>query len=430
MHSSLGWSLISLAWIVCVGSATEAGVIRLKLKRLNRIETHRTPSFLQISSRSSPVARSRPAEQLAYGVPPIDIYGEVRVGTPPQIFTVAIDTGSGNLLLTSDACRSMGCLGHQMYSASQSSSSQPVRLYDAQNAAQGKEPAETVLLDISTGEAEGEIVTDKVCLADDSKACAPTGLVQMTSMTSEPFSTFPYDGILGVALTPASVGKQFNLIGNLVDARLIKRNIFSIWLANEADKNDDSEILLGDLSENRMASELLWLPLSSPGGMWQVKMTDFTVDNVKANLCGKDGCQVAFDTGTNAIAAPKGVIVSLLSRLDIQEDCSNWHDLPNLGFVFKGMILNIEKNDYVKRVADRCYHQLLGLDLPPPKKDLVLLGDPFLRKYYSIYDGESLKVGLAFSKHRPALQRDDNDNVMLENVAADPRRLMVPLETQ
>lgn len=252
----------------------------------------------------------------------------------------------------------------------------------------------------------------------------------MTSMTAQPFSTFPYDGILGVGLTPASMGKQFNFIGNLVDAHLLKRNRFSIWLANEADSNDHSEIVFGDLSEDRMASELLWLPVSGKTGMWQVKMADFAVDNSRANVCGKDGCQVAFDTGTNAIAGPTHMVTNLLDRLAIKEDCSNFQELPNLGFVFKGTVLNLEKQDYVKKVGDRCYHQLLALDLPAPKKDVVLLGDPFLRKYYSIYDGDSLKVGLAFANHRATLQKKNNEgDIEWSNPAAEAGRLMVPLES-
>ena len=39
-----------------------------------------------------------------------------------------------------------------------------------------------------------------------------------------------------------------------------------------------------------------------------------------------------------------------------------------------------------------------GMDLPEPIGHLAILGDAFLRKWYSIYDLESNSVGLAAAK--------------------------------
>merc|ERR1719162_2821376 len=93
----------------------------------------------------------------------------------------------------------------------------------------------------------------------------------------------------------------------------------------------------------------------------------------------------------------------LVSALNIQQDCSTYDSLPNLGLSFQGSILTLGKRDYVKRVSTessvQCYHQFLPLELAGAKKDLILLGDPFMKRYYTIFDRESLKVGLALSKH-------------------------------
>jgi len=356
-------------------------------------------SFLQVAHS----AQSRPnvlSEGSAYGIPPVDIFGQLRVGTPPQTFNVAIDTGSSNLLLTSDDCRSMGCLSHKSFSARDSSTAQSIP-----SKTRGKDATpETVLLDISTGQAEGELLMDSVCLGVEGDVCAMTGLVQMTKMSEAPFSMFPYDGILGVGMPQGSLEKNFNFIGNLAQQGALKRDRFSVWLANEND-TESSEIVFGEVAEDRLASEILWMPVSRlDTGMWQTTMDDFTIDDAFSGLCGTVGCQAAFDTGTNAIAAPEHMVAALVSALNIQQDCSTYDSLPTLGFSFQGSIHNLDKRDYVKRVVTdqgvQCYHQFLPLNLAGPKKDLILLGDPFMKKYCTVFDRESLKVGLALSKHK------------------------------
>jgi hypothetical protein len=267
----------------------------------------------------------------------------------------------------------------------------------------GRDPSsdsEVVVLDISSGEAEGNLVMDKVCLGSDGDACAMTGLVQMTRMSQAPFGTFPYDGILGVGMPQGSLDTRFNFIGNLADSGGLARDRFAVWMANEND-TDSSELIFGDVAEDRITSEIMWLPVSKyDTGMWQTVMEDFAVDNTLTNMCGTEGCQAAFDTGTNAIAAPSAYIETILAQLDVQEDCSNFDRLPLLGFKFRGLILNIDKRDYVKRVNGRCFHQFMALELTGPKQNLILLGDPFLKRYFSVFDRESLKVGLALSTHR------------------------------
>lgn len=367
-------------------------------------------SLLQTASKTR--TRSR-TEGAAFGSPSIDVFGQIRVGTPPQTFDVAIDTGSSNLLLTSATCQSVGCLAHKTYSASASSTAKAVPLYNPGADAQSKDaPPETVFLDISTGEAEGDLVMDNVCLGEEGDVCAKTGLVQMTRMTQSPFNSFPFDGILGVGMPQGSLEKRFNFLGNLAEAGALKRDRFSVWMANEND-TDSSEIIFGEIAEDRLDSELLWLPVSKfDTGMWQSTMDDFTVDSTAVGLCGSAGCQAAFDTGTNAIAAPEHIISTILSMLNVQQDCSNYDSLPQFGLSFQGSILNLDKRDYVKRVATdqnvQCFHQFLPMTLSGPKKDIILLGDPFMKRYYTVFDRESLHIGLALSKHKQAPGVDKN----------------------
>lgn len=406
MRSSIILALVAIGVVISSSSErdpearraaakeTKRGMIRMPLKRRPRQDAPapqaQALSFLQVAS------RSRTSTEAAVSPPPIDIFGQIRVGTPPQSFDVAIDTGSCNLLLTSSDCQSAGCLSHKTYSATESSTARPLARTEGSGNDSGPE---TVLLDISTGEATGDLAMDSVCLGNEGDVCAVTGLVKMTQM-SQAISRFPYDGILGVGMPQGSLDNRFNFMGNLVETGSLARNRFAIWMANDFD-TESSELMFGDLAEERIGSEVIWLPVSRyDTGMWQATMEDIAVDNMPTHLCGTDGCQAAFDTGTNAIAAPAEYIETLLAQLDIKQDCSNYDSLPLLGFKFHGHILNIDKWDYVKRVGPHCFHQFMALDLTGQKKDLMLLGDPFLKRYFSIFDRDSLKIGLALSMHR------------------------------
>ena len=47
-----------------------------------------------------------------------------------------------------------------------------------------------------------------------------------------------------------------------------------------------------------------------------------------------------------------------------------------------------------------CRSAFYAMDIPPPKGPIVMLGVPFLTAFYSIYDRESLKIGLALAAHK------------------------------
>merc|ERR1719183_2077916 len=97
-------------------------MIRMPLKRLPQTEMPEAPpSFVQLAAAPSGVMG-------ATAPPTVDVFGQIEVGDPPQLFNVALDTGSGNLMLTSSLCRDLGCMSHKPYEATLSLSSQAVEL--------------------------------------------------------------------------------------------------------------------------------------------------------------------------------------------------------------------------------------------------------------------------------------------------------------
>jgi cathepsin D len=385
--------------------AVNGAMIRMPLLQ-REPQARPAPSFLQLAP---PVAAESPP-------PVVDIYGKVTLGGK-QTFTVALDTGSGNVLLTSSTCRSLGCMSHKAYDAQLSQQAARLELSSSAD----EEAIREVVVGIATGQAEGMLTEDDMCLGDESLgACARTGFIEMTKMSPEPWDKFPYDGIMGLGLPSASIDKRFNFLGNLAEAGILKRNRFAIWLAGDFDA-EPSEVTFGDFPESRLGSEILWMPVVEPQvGQWRVEMRDVTMRGSKLGLCGV-GCRAVFDTGTAVIGGPTSLISGILAGLNIREDCSNYDSLPPLGFVFRMFTFNIEKQDYVKKDGEKCYHQFLILDAPPPKGPAMFLGSPFLKRYFTIFDRESLKVGVALSNHKPNPSTG-------ESAQDEAMRLIVPTE--
>merc|ERR1719296_405600 len=88
-----------------------------------------------------------------------------------------------------------------------------------------------------------------------------------------------------------------------------------------------------------------------------------------------------------------------MSMVNAKEDCSNFNELPNLGFKLGNTVLNLRPDDYMDRSSGGCSFSLMALDVPPPKGPVFIFGDPFLRRFVTIYDRSKPAVGFAVAKH-------------------------------
>jgi len=317
-------------------------------------------------------------------------YGRLEVGSPRQPFTVVFDTGSGNLMIPSTYCQSKACTMHKRFDRKSSTTAEDIEA-DGSKSKKGA-PRDQITVTFGTGEISGVFLQDDVCVGN---LCSNLHFVGATDETDDPFTSFNFDGVLGLALPEMSQGPEFSIMDNLVKGHSLKRDLFSVFLSDS--DSESSEITFGDIKQERMASDMFWSPVSRDTGYWQVEIKDITINNKKQNLC--EDCQVAVDTGTSQLAGPTDVINELSSRLNVKPDCSNFNELPNLGFVMGDNILNLKPNDYVDKGSEGCEVALMPLDVPPPNGPLFIFGDPFLRKYYTAYDRERSQVGFATARH-------------------------------
>jgi len=318
-------------------------------------------------------------------------FGELKIGTPGQSFSVVFDTGSGNLLVPARDCGSTACVMHDRFNEGASSTKKDV--YCDGSDISKDEGGDEVTIKFGTGEITGRCMEDVICVGE---VCSRGAFIAATDETAHPFASFAFDGVLGLALPGMAQSPSFSMMERLVQGSMLKSPVFSVFLSDQ--DTEDSEIVFGEVRHNRMSSEIFWVPVSRATGYWQVQIEDIALDNHKQGICSN--CQVAVDTGTSELAGPSEVIEELSEKLDVQEDCSNFDHLPNLGFVVQDQILNLEPNDYIDKADGVCKVSLMRLDVPPPNGPLFVFGIPFLQKFYTVYDKESKSVGFAVAKHK------------------------------
>jgi hypothetical protein len=309
-------------------------------------------------------------------------FGRVHVGSPAQAFTMLFDTGSGNLILPSTRCPSAACQNHARYDMSASSSARDV---------QHSEDGGPVTLKFGTGSVDGELVSDRVCLGS---ICDTQEFVAATSESDQPFERYVFDGIFGLGLPEMSENPKASFLAGISASKALPSTAFGLFLADAG----QSEITFGGPDPRRHSGDIAYFPVTGDDGYWAVQISGFAVDH--AALPGNGhGCRAVLDSGTSQIAGPTALIVAIVEKIDVAKDCSNLATLPTISVLVGDAAYDLDPEDYVDNMDGECELALMPMDVPPPQGPLVVLGEPFLRKYYTVYDFDERRVGFATAAH-------------------------------
>jgi hypothetical protein len=109
------------------------------------------------------------------------------------------------------------------------------------------------------------------------------------------------------------------------------------------------------------------------------------------------------DSGTSLIIGSFDLINPILHQIgNVEQDCSNIDELPNIDFIFDGITYSLSPRDYVLEItlfgSTECMAGIMGAELPDNFPYLII-GDVFMRKYYSHFDHVNQRVGFALAKH-------------------------------
>ncbi|KAG2452196.1 hypothetical protein HYH02_003227 [Chlamydomonas schloesseri] len=222
-------------------------------------------------------------------------YGEVGLGTPPQLFNVIFDTGSSNLWVPSSKCAlfNIACRLHRKYNAAKS------KTYKAN----GTEFS----IEYGTGSLDGYISED--VLSWGGLTIPDQGFAEAINEPGLTFVAAKFDGILGMGFPAIAVKHVPPPFTRLVEGGELAAPVFSFWLNRDPAAPNGGELVLGGIDEAHFSGEHTWVPVTRQG-YWQFNMDGLDLGPGSQKMCAK-GCAAIADTGTSLIAGPSDEVAAL-----------------------------------------------------------------------------------------------------------------------
>ncbi|GAA5940521.1 proteinase A [Sporobolomyces koalae] len=309
-------------------------------------------------------------------------FSEITLGTPPQSFKVILDTGSSNLWVPSTRCSSIACFLHSKYDAKASST------YKA-NGTEFK-------IQYGTGSLEGVISNDVMSIGD-----LTIKKQDFAESTVEPGLTFAFgkfDGILGLGYDTISVQHVVPPFYNMVNQGLLDDPVFAFWLGSDPEQGVAT---FGGVDKSHYTGDIHYIPVRRKG-YWEIELEKVKFGDETLEL---ENTGAAIDTGTSLIALPTDLAEIINRDIGAKKswngqytvECSTIPSLPSLSLYFDGKPYTISAEDYILQVQGTCISAFTGIDIPAPVGPIWIVGDVFLRKFYSVYDLGKNAVGLAKS---------------------------------
>uniref|UniRef100_A0A8C6E5C7 Peptidase A1 domain-containing protein n=1 Tax=Moschus moschiferus TaxID=68415 RepID=A0A8C6E5C7_MOSMO len=266
--------------------------------------------------------------------------GNITIGTPPQEFQVVFDTGSSDLWVPSIFCNSPACYTYAIFNHLKSSTFRPTR--------------RIFTIKYSSGWIKGAVAYDTVWIGDLVSIDQAFGL----SVLADGFEGMPFDGILGLNYPNISVSGAIPIFDNLKNQGAISEPVFAFYLNNISMK--------------------------------------------KKVIACSGGCEALLYTGTSLIQGPSSLVDDIHKLIGTTPQgskhyvsCLTINTLPSIVFTINSINYPVPARAYIlKDSRGECYTTLKANSWSPSTETWIL-GDVFLRRYFSVFDRGNDRIGLA-----------------------------------
>ncbi|XP_039109472.1 pepsin F-like [Hyaena hyaena] len=309
--------------------------------------------------------------------------GIISIGTPPQEFKVIFDTGSSDLWVPSIYCSSPACATHNVFNPVRSST---CRVSDR-----------SIHLQYGSGMMSGFLAYDTVRFGGLVDVAQAFGLSLQEPGRFMEYAVF--DGILGLAYPSLSLRGTIPVFDNLWKQGLISQEVFAFYLNKK--EEEGSVVMFGGVDHSYYNGDLNWAPVSKQL-YWQLSMDSISM-NGEVIACN-GGCQAIIDTGTSLLIGPPDVILDIQKIIGANEshsgeyliDCDASNTLSDIVFTINGIDYPVPASAYIQEGPDStCFSSFDSLRGSLLTSDSWILGDVFLRLYFTVFDRANNRIGMA-----------------------------------
>lgn len=210
-----------------------------------------------------------------------------------------------------------------------------------------------------------------------------------------------FDGILGLGYDTISVNGIVPPFYQMLNQKMLDEPKFAFYLGG-SDK-DGGEAVFGGIDESHYEGKITYAPVRRKA-YWEVALDAVKLGEDEMPL---EDTGAAIDTGTSLIALPSEIAEIINKEIGATKgwqgaytvECDKIPSMPDLTLTMDGKPYTLTAKDYILQTSESsCISAFTGLDIPPPLGPIWIVGDVFLRKYYTIYDLGKNAVGFAKAK--------------------------------
>lgn len=314
-------------------------------------------------------------------------FGELALGTSGQTFNVIFDTGSSNLWVPAKNCSKASCLTKHKFDPSKSSTYQ----------ADGR-PFHIMY---GSGPVSGFLESDVLDVGGINVRQTFAGITDPSGL-GPAFAAGRFDGIMGMAFSSISIDGIPTPFQDMVEQKLVDEPVFAFFLASEDNPPlpplTQGELIIGGTDPNHYTGDLSYVSLSSET-YWEI-----TIDSLSVGSASSTTKRAILDTGTSLLAGPKAEVQAIARAIGAKPflngeytvPCKSVNTLPDFEVTIANKTYSIAAKDYVINDENQiCLFGMTGIDVPPPAGPLWILGDIFIRQYYTVFDFGNKRLGFA-----------------------------------
>ncbi|KZO98860.1 acid protease [Calocera viscosa TUFC12733] len=323
--------------------------------------------------------------------------GTIQIGTPPQTFTISLDTGSSDLWVVSSTC-------------GQSCDTSVTFNEQASSTFERSTDTTPVDLQYGSGEASGPVVRDTVTFGG--YTVDPQIFIDVTSLGSGLTSDTTVSGLIGLGWPALSASQSTPFVNALVSANKLPSPEMAFFLTRYVDDPNAQStepggyFTLGGTNSSLYTGNIEFHNIQQIQGQnayWTLAMSSLKVNGASLNLGSES--QAIIDTGTSLMGGPQDLVTSIFNSIPGSapgtgqlEGLYTYPCSPTvtISVNFGGQDWQISSDDFQigQTSASTCVGALMAISLGNGAPSWIL-GDTFLKNVYSVFDYSPAQVGFA-----------------------------------